>query len=130
MMLFRRIRNGLLYEPSYHFEAASGLAALLWSGGVFLSDDYVLKPCAYIMPGIGLIFGCCRLLVLRGDPIKRAALATFGIAWWMTLLIAQTNHYGIVPPEGLVAALLVGDLLTTGKFSIMAAETLKGRRHA
>lgn len=124
MPLLTRLRDGLLYEPSYFFEAASGVGIFLWSFGALTSDDYHISGCGYVMPVAGVVFGLWRLWLIRRDPIWRAAAAAGGMLWWILLVMGIVHHYGIMPMEGPCVAFAMGDFLTLCKFRILAREVV------
>ena len=119
------VRNLLLKEPSWFLEAGSGFGTLLWGALALLSDDYDLPTAGYVMPVVGMMFGPWRMIVVRGSPFSRALACGLGSIWWVCLLSGLLHKYGLISGESLVIMALVGDILSIGKFSIIALELLR-----
>ena len=119
--IYRRVDTVLRFEPSWFAECMAGVAMLLWSVSAFITDDHRMNALGYVAPLAGLLLGPARMAFLfRLNPEPRVLAACASFVWFAGLFAALCHTRGTVPGLGLIAAFMLGDLLTVAKFSLIA----------
>lgn len=117
----RRISLIIQYEPSWFAECMSATGIFLWALFAVLGDDFILTKHALLLPCFCLMFGPSRFLVLFGlRPELRVLVAMISWSIWATIGTSLFQTNGLLPAEGIIAGVALGDLLTVGKFSIVS----------
>lgn len=117
----RRVMIIMQYEPSWFAECMSALGIFLWGAFALLTDDYDVTGMACIMPLFCLVLGPTRIAVLFSlRPEFRVLVACIGFVFWVVVASSLHHRSGFLPAEGMAVALAFGDVLTVGKFSLVA----------
>ena len=124
----RRVIFIIQYEPSWFAECMSATGLFFWAVFAFITDDFIKTDTALLLPLFGCLLGPARLLILFGLRAElRVFFAMTNFLVWVVLFDGLFRRYGIVPAEGLIIGVALGDVLTVGKFSLVAQQA---RRNA